>query len=226
MKKMYPNYFNYNAENYKSLSDKKKLKVFGQGIVNVKPDMAEVVIGVVTEALKLEAAQAENAKITEQVIENIKKQGVAPKDIQTQNYSINMKYDYVEGKQVFKGYVVNNSLKVLIRNINNVGNVIDSAVEGGANSINNINFIVSDTSRYYNLALKLAVKDAQNKAMTIADKLNVNISIIPIQIVEQPSTAAVPLMTASYKTAAAVPPIEAGENKIAANIEAVFSYYE
>lgn len=223
---MYPNYFNYNTEEYRKLSDENKLKVFGQGVVNVKPDMAEVIIGVITEGIKLEAAQAENAKITEQVIENIKKQGVGQKDIQTQSYSINMKYDYIDGKQVFSGYVVSNSLKVLVRDINNVGEVIDAAVEGGANAINNISFIVSDTSKYYNLALKLAVKDAQNKAMTIADKLNININIVPVQIVEQPGTAAVPLMTASYKTAAAAPPIEAGDNKIIANIEAVFVYYE
>lgn len=224
---MFPNYMNYyNAEEFKKMKYANKLKVFGSGAVNVKPDMAEVIISVITEDKELEAAQKLNAKITEQVIENIMKQGVSKKDIQTQSYSINMKYDYIDGKQIFRGYIVTNSLKVIIRDVNSVGKVIDAAVQGGANSINNISFIVSEPSKYYNLALKLAIKDSQSKAMAIAEKLNVSISEVPIQIVELSSNVVTPLMTAGLKASTTATPIEAGENKIIANIEAVFSYYE
>lgn len=224
---MFPNYMNYyNAEEFKKMKYPNKLKVFGSGAVNVKPDMAEVVISVITEDKELEAAQNLNAEITEQVIENIMKQGVSQKDIQTQSYSINMKYDYIDSKQVFRGYIVTNSLKVIIRDINSVGKVIDAAVQGGANSINNISFIVSEPSKYYNLALKLAIKDSQSKAMAISEKLNVSISEVPIQIIELSSNVVTPLMTSSLKASATATPIEAGENKIIANIEAVFSYYE
>lgn len=200
-----------------------RLKVFGEGIVNVRPDMAEVVVGIITENAKLEVAQKENANITQQVLENIKSMGVASKDIQTQNYSINVKYDYIDGKQVFRSYEVSNYLKVLIRDIKTSGAVIDAAVKGGANSINNISFIVSDPSRYYSEALKLAVNDAQNKALAIAYKLRVNINIVPIQIVEQTGTAISPLKT-SFKTAESATQIEVGENKIIAKIEAIFTY--
>lgn len=107
-----------------------------------------MVIGIITENVQLEIAQQENVKITEQVLANIKSMGVSSKDIQTQNYSINIIYDYIDGKQVFRGYKVTNYLKVLIRDINAVGEVIDAAVKGGANAINNVSFIVSDTARY------------------------------------------------------------------------------
>lgn len=223
---MYPNCLNYyNTEDFNKMKYENKMKVFGQGIVNVKPDTAELIISIITEGKELEIAQKRNTQISEQVIENVESQGVLQKDIQTQNYSINMQYDYIEGKQVFRGYIITNTLKIMVRDINNVGKVIDAAVEGGANTINNISFTVSDAAKYYNIALKLAIKDSQNKALAIADKLNVNINIVPVQIVEQVSNVATPLMTASFKAAAA-PPIEAGENKIVANIEAVFNYYK
>lgn len=221
---MYPEHFNYcRGEGLREVMYGNKLKVLGQGIVNVKPDMAEVIIGIITESIQLEIAQKENANITQRVLENIKNTGVAPKDIQTRNYSINVKYDYIDGKQVFRGYIVSNYLKVVIRDINKVGEVIDAAVKGGANAINNVNLIVSDTTRYYNEALALAVKNAQNKALQIASTLKVNINLVPIQIVEQGSNI-IPPLASSFKTAAAVTPIEAGENKIIANIEGIFVY--
>lgn len=221
---MYPKYYSYHngirAESFNS-----KMKVAGQGEVNAVPDVAEIIIGVTTEGKQLEAVQKENARITQQVIDSIKKMGVDSKDIQTRNYSINPRYDYIEGKQVFRGYTVSNNVKVTIRQVGKVGEIIDAAVKAGANTVNSINFIVSDTSKYYNEALRLAVKDAQNKATVIAEKLKVNLNITPVQIVEQGVSPIAP-MPASYKTLQASTPIEPGENKITASIEAVFVYSE
>ena len=121
-----------------------RLKVFGGGIVNAKPDKAEIAIGVITENKQLELAQKENAKITQQVIDSIKSMGVLEKDIQTKNYNIRTKYDYIDGKQEFRGYEVTNYLKVVVRNINDVGERIHTAVKNGANNVENISFIVSD----------------------------------------------------------------------------------
>jgi uncharacterized protein len=221
---MYPTHINYcNNEGLEYQIYRNKLEVLGQGIVKVKPDMAEVVIGIITESTQLEIAQKENTMQTQKVLDNIKVMGIPPEDIQTQNYSINIKYDYIDGKQVFRGYTVSNYFNVLIRDISIVGQVIDAAVNGGANAVNNVRFIVSNISIYYNEALKLAVKDTQNKAMAIASKLKVNINMVPIQIKERGSNPISPLTT-SFKASAVVTPIEAGENKIIANIEVVFIY--
>lgn len=221
---MFPKHFNYcNGEELEYQVCGNRLKVFGQGTVYAKPDIAEVGIGIMTENVELEIAQKENAKITEQVLDNIKSKGVASKDIQTENYYINVKYDYIDGKQVFRGYIVSNYFKVIIRDINTVGEVIDAAVKGGANIVNNVSFIVSDTSSYYSEALRLAINNAQKKAITIANKLKVNINMVPIQIIEQGSNTITPLV-ASFKASATVTPIETGENKIIANIEVIFEY--
>ncbi|OCA98257.1 SIMPL domain-containing protein [Clostridium beijerinckii] len=200
-----------------------RLKVIGKGTVSVKPDLAEIVVGVITEDLQLEVAQEENAKITQEVINSIRALGIPLKNIQTENYSIRPNYDYINGKQVFRGYEVINNLKILISNINNVGEVIDTAVSNGANSLTGIIFIVSDETKYYYEALRRALQDAQNKARVLADQLKVKLNIIPIQINEQNETTSTPLVM-TLKSTSNTTPIEAGENIINADIEAIFTY--
>ena len=216
----------YNLRDYYGTKGGNKLKVFGKGTVNVKPDAAEVVIGVITENVQLEAAQEENTKITQQVINSIIEIGVLPKHIQTQSYNIRADYDYINGKQVFRGYEVSNNLKVNITDINSVGEIIDTVVRNGANSVSGINFIVSDEMRYYYEALSLAIEDAQNKANVMANRLKVNLNITPVQIIEQERGVIAPLTAMTFKSAGGATPIEAGENKITANIEAIFIYAE
>ena len=116
-------------------------------------------------------------------------------------------------------------MEILISNINTVGEIIDTAVKNGANSLGGIIFIISDQTKYYYEALKSAVEDAQNKARIIANELNVNLNIIPIQISEQSEANNAPLVM-TFKSTSNNTPIEAGENTIDADIEAVFVYTE
>lgn len=218
--------YNYNLDDYRSTKCGNSFKVFGKGTVSVRPDTAEVLTGVITENQQLEAAQEENAAITTKVINSIIEIGVLPKNIQTASYNIRTNYDYINGKQVFRGYEVNNSLNILITNINDAGKVIDTAVSNGANTVSSINFIVSDKTGYYYQALSLAVTDAQNKAGVMADKLKTKLNNIPIQINEQYRSSMAPLQTAAFKSSSVATPIEAGENKITAEIEAIFVYME
>ena len=198
----------------------------GKGSVSVKPDAAEVIIGVITENVKLEVAQEENAKTTQQVLNSIIEMGVLPKYIQTQNYNITPNYDYINGKQIFRGYEVSNTLKVLIRNINSAGEIIYTAVQNGANTVSGINFIVSDQTKYYYEALRLAVEDAKNKASVMANELKVKLNITPIQVNEQDKGNIAPLAVMAFKSLNNATPIEAGENTITADVEAIFVYTE
>ncbi|WP_160679438.1 SIMPL domain-containing protein [Clostridium sp. C8-1-8] len=202
------------------------LKVTGTGVIKVMPDTAEIVLGVITENDKVQIAQKENSTITAQVIETLKNLGVLNKDLKTEGYTINSKYDYVDGKQVFRGYEVRNLIRVTIRDINNIGMIIDAAVEQGVNNVGNISFTIKDSSLFYSEALKLAVEDAQSKAITIASKLGVKVDIIPIKIVEQTSDMSMSTSGPTFKATLATTPIETGENKVLAIVEAVFLLYK
>lgn len=214
---------NYCLNNEESYKKNNKLRVSGKGAVKVQPDLAEITIGVVTENKELELAQRENARITQDVIDSIKNMGVSDRFIQTESYNIKSNYDYIEGKQVFRGYEVSNFIKVLINNISIAGKIIDTSVKSGANSVSGINFIVSDEKRYYYQALILAIEDAQNKATVMANKLRVHLNIVPSEINERSSGIIRPLSGVSYKAAVSTP-IEPGENEITAEIDAIFLF--
>lgn len=201
------------------------MKVSGKGSVSAFPDKATAVLGITTENIQLEAAQRENAQKTSAVIDSLLKSGVPRKDIQTQTYQIQPQYDYIEGKQLFRGYQVIHELKVDIDQIAMTGRIIDAAVNAGANSVGGIEFTVKNPSAYYNAALQKALSDAMEKAAVIAGKLNVNVSAVPIRIVEETSHNVTPVPFPSVQSTGAPTPVMPGQIEIEAFVEAIFQYY-
>lgn len=201
-----------------------RLKVLGKGVISAEPDKAVIILGVITEDIRLETAQKKNAETITAVIAAIMRLGVSRESIQTQAYNIQPIYDYIEGKSVFKGYRVTHNLKVDISAVSMVGAIIDAAVASGANNISGVDFTVSDSSEYYKAALNAAINDALGKAEVIGSKLNVYVNPIPVQIVEVRYQQAVPIIPYTVQATAQMTPIQPGIVEITAAIEAIFSY--
>ena len=201
-----------------------KLEVNGLGKVMVKPDTAEAVLGVITENIQLEIAQQENAVKMSSVIQSIIQEGIPSEAIQTQTYNIEPMYDYIDGKQVFRGYRVTHNLRVTIKNVDQVGRVIDSATNAGANTVNSINFTIINSSAYYKEALNFAINDALTKASDIGMKLNVNISKVPFQIIEETYQQGPPIQPFQLQTAVSATPVQPGQIEINAIIKTIFIY--
>lgn len=201
-----------------------ELKVDGRGSVMAKPDTVVAVLGVITENMQLMTAQQENADKISSVIRAIVLTGVPTEAIQTQAYNIEPLYDYIEGKQVFRGYRVTHNLRITIRNVDIVGKVIDAAVYSGANTVSSISFTVSNPSIYYAEALNAAIDDAIAKAAAIGMKLKVNISRIPVKIIEETYQSTSPIQPFQMQTATAATPIQPGQIEIIALIKTVFIY--
>jgi len=204
-------------------SDNNILNLNGKGAVQVTPNIAVVSVGVVTENMDLNVALKENTTKMTKVIDSLKNMGIAEKDIKTQSYNIELLYDYVEGKQIFKGYRVSNILSVTVRDINTVGEVINTAVDNGANVVNSINFTVSNPALYYREALTMAIKDAVEKASVIEKSLKVVVDKTPTKILEETYGYA-PVAANGMMMKAAAPPIMPGQTEITASIKATFSY--
>lgn len=147
----------------KSLS---KITVNGSGTITLAPDVAYINIGINTKDKIASIAQDANKKDMNNVIAALKKAGVKAENISTENYSIYKQFDYE--KDIKIEYVnVNNTVKVKVKDLDSIGNLIDVSADAGANSINSIRFEVEDTSLAYNDALRLAMKDAKGKAIAI-----------------------------------------------------------
>lgn len=95
----------------------RQIRVHGSGSVKVKPDTAVIQLGVVTEGTNLTSVQNENASTVSRVKSRLMAAGVEEENIQTSDYSVYPQYDYVDGKQEFRGYQVSHMLTVTVEDI-------------------------------------------------------------------------------------------------------------
>ena len=203
----------------------REMTVTGNGEIAAEPDYAQVQIEVRTQGKDVSTAQQENAQIMNRVIGSLMALNIPREDIQTANYEISPMYDYIEGRQVFRGYEVQNAITVKIMDISQAGTVIDTAVLNGANQVSSIQFKIEDSSIYYRQALRLALVDATAKAVAMAETMHVSIQPIPIEIVEE-SHHAIPYTFKSVQMSnqESVTPIEQGTLNINANVRVKFKF--
>jgi uncharacterized protein YggE len=201
-----------------------KMSINGRGNIKANPDIAVLNMGVTTEGTDLMSAQRENAVKTERVIEALKKAGIEDRDIETASYVIEPIYEYVEGKQIFKGYRVRNLLKVTVRDMGRTGQIIDTGVRNGTNIVRDVEFSVSNPSRYYDQALRLAIEDAVRKAEVAANTIGVSLNRVPKEIVEESFGVVLGVQSASMDVKAAVTPIRPGPIDVTANVKTTFCY--
>jgi len=157
----------------------RRLTVMGNGKVMVNPDIAYIYIGVETENESAEKSIKENNQKTEKIIETIKISGVKKEDIKTTNFTLFIQPLYDKNsKKIGNKYVVNNTLFLLVRDLNNLGKLLDNVVKSGANQIYNISFDVANRSKFLLQARKEAVKDAKLQAEEVANAAGVEIKEI------------------------------------------------
>lgn len=155
------------------------LNVNGVGQVYLTPDIAYVNIGVNTQSPSASESVATNKQQSNAVIEAIKAAGVDEKDIHTTNFSIwsNPTYD-ANGLVSGTTYVVDNTVNVAVRNLDSLGDLLDSAISAGANSIYSIQFDVADKSAAVKEARASAVEDAKTQAQELSDAAGLSLGEI------------------------------------------------
>ena len=156
----------------------RSLSVTGSGVANLTPDLAYVNIGVHTEAPTAAEAVEENNAQTQQLIQALTDFGVDPKDIRTSNFSIwpMDKFDPATGQPTGeKTYAVDNQVSVTVRDLEALGDLLDTAIQAGANTVNSVQFDVADKDKALAPARDAAVKDASAKAQELAASAGVQL---------------------------------------------------
>ena len=208
----------------------KTISLSGSGSASAQADQASISLGVeITDESAAETI-AENAAAMAAVIEAVKAQGVSEDDIYTTSYSVYPQYDWTEEGRVFKGYTVTNMVRVTVKNLNNVGDVIDAAGEAGANRIDGISFELSDAKRE---ELKMnayvaAMEDAEAKVEVIAETLKLTVtgvqSVTESSYVPVRSYVQMDYAEASFSGAKAPTPIMEGELTVTVSIHIVYLF--
>jgi uncharacterized protein YggE len=200
------------------------ITVTGTGKVTLTPDMAYISIGIHTENASAKDAVAENNTQAQAVVAAIKGFGVADKDIQTTNFSIYPQQQFdTTGKQTGIIYVVNNTVYVTVRDLNKLGNLLDSTVSSGANNIDSIQFDVADKTGALSQARLAAVADAKKQADELTKATNVGLGVVQ-SISYYDSTAPITIQYAKADMAAGAGsvPVQAGSMQISTTVTIVY----
>lgn len=147
------------------------ISVSGEGVVEVAPDRATISLGVVTRDKDAAKVQSGNAKTASEIIKAVSALGIDRKNIRTGNYSFHQVYRQDNNRRVPDGYEANNSVTVIVDDLNLVGKVIDAALANGANNVDALEFGVRNKANLQNDAIRLAVRDARAKAEVVAAEL-------------------------------------------------------
>ncbi|CAM4444204.1 hypothetical protein FHS16_003911 [Paenibacillus endophyticus] len=202
------------------------LEVLGEGVVTAVPDRTLITLGTVSEGVDLISVQSDNAIKVAAVIEELEQSGIARESIKTTQFLMEPQYDYIDGKQEFRGYRVTHLLQVTLDNVTEAGRLIDAAVANGANIVTSIEFDTSEGAKAKREALIAAVRDAEAKATVIAQALGVSLSAVPCKVEEVVLSGAEPVFfkASAMSLESATSPIEPGQLTFRAAIRIWYLY--
>lgn len=207
-----------------------RFSVSGSGKVYAKADIANIQVGIKTEAKKTAAeATAESTAKMNDIVAELKKIGISEKDMQTTDYNLNPVYNWTEkGGQTLLGYEVSQNLTLKIRALDKIGDVIAKTTEKGANQIGNISFTIDDEYNLRNQARELAIKKAQEKAGLIAKQSGMKLGKVK-SVIENQDITPTPIIYANAKMLSAdsagalnSPSIQSGQNEIKVDVTVVY----
>jgi uncharacterized protein YggE len=207
------------------------ITVVGEGEIAVSPDTAILSLSVLREADTARAALDQDNKAMADVIDAMKKAGIAERDLQTSGLSIDPRYSAVkpgdkprEDPKII-GYRAVNTLTVRVRDLDKLGAIVDKSVTLGVNQGGGIVFTNDDISKPMAEARKRAMQDAIARARTLTEAAGVKTGKI-IEISEQsyrPVPQPMAMKARSFAAAAEDSvPVQAGENTYHASVTVTF----
>jgi uncharacterized protein YggE len=199
------------------------LAVQGIGRASGAPDVARVTIGVESVGPEVGKAVADVNSKQAAIVDKLKALGIADKDIQTTNFSVNVDRSKPPQAGVPAGpvtYDVVNTAQVTIRKLDQLAAVIDAAVGAGANNIYGISLSIDDTTALANDARAKAVAEARSHADTLAKAAGMKVTRI-ISISEIGGGIPQPVFAADSRAASSA--FQPGELQISAQVQVVYA---
>nr|PZN71364.1 MAG: hypothetical protein DIU55_09070 [Bacillota bacterium] len=204
------------------------ISVVGRGQLEVKPDTAVITVGVSeVRPTPIEAYNALSERINA-VSQALMAKGVKEDDIQTSTFQLSPEYNWTQERgQELVGYRATNTLSITTQNLDKVAELIQVAVQAGANDLRGINFSVKNSDKLLEQALKRAVADAKAKAELVAGELGARVA--RVQSVSVQDQGSSPVMVWAEvraemdKLAAQAPvPVYAGTTTFTATVSVTF----
>jgi len=203
--------------------------VSGTGKASGIPDLGVISLGVESLEDTAAAARGQAAGAIDRSVSVLRRNDIDDRDIQTSHFNISPRYDTVERKWVLIGYQVTNTLTVKVRDLENMGDIIDSVTEAAGNltRINRVHFTIEDPKPLQAQAREEAIADLLAKANAIARLAGIELGNL-VFLTE--SGGGTPTPIARFEAAPALglavdqsTTILAGELDVRVNVQGVFN---
>jgi uncharacterized protein YggE len=201
-----------------------RLDINATGEVTRVPDLAIISAGVVTRASTASGAIQQAATRMARVREALRQAGIADRDIQTSNISLNPQYTYVNNQPPkLNGYSASNQLTVRFRDIANTGKILDALVAEGANQINGPNLTIDKPEAALDEARVKAVATGRARADLYARALGMRVVRV-VSVIETGGYSPPPPMPVmmAERSQAADSKIDPGEQKLQVTVSMTF----
>lgn len=203
----------------------RQILVSGEGRVEVAPDLAVITLGVSKEAKEAGEAMALVSEDMFAVVQELRAVGIADKDLQTQQISLQPVWSNggsynSSGERRITGFLAANTVNLRVRDLDQLGEVLDRVLRAGANQFQGLRFDVADHALLQDQMRASAVADARHKAEQLAAAAGVTLG--PVRtITDQDHGGGRPMMAMEMSRSGAMP-IEAGELSFSHNVQVVF----
>lgn len=196
----------------------------GTGRTLAAPDMAEMTFGVSALEPEADVALEKVSAAAASITEAVKKAGVSADDIKTANVSVYPEYSgYDDGTPQISGYRASVQVRVKVRDLGTLGDVIAAASGAGANEIGGPSFMLDDDAGAQDEAITDAIADARRRAETMAKATGKSLGAI-VSVAE--TGVSIPPIYHGVEARAAADgagvPIEPGQLDVTANVTVVF----
>jgi uncharacterized protein len=206
------------------------LSVTGSANAQVKTDKVLLTLGVQTTNKTANTALVSNSATMNNILNALKAAGVKENETGTSSFTISPNYNYSQSSKIgnigkLTGFTVSNSIQIQSTNIRNISKWIDTAIAAGANSVNSVDFTLSNKrlDEIKNSLIKQAIDNARAKADIAASALGLKVvGVKSVNLEQLDLHPPQPSSAESNLAAKTATPIISGQEQVSINASITF----
>ena len=136
-------------------------------------------------------------------------------------FSVSPIYEGRGEPQQLRGYRVNNAVGTTLRDLSQVGTIIDEVVLAGATRVESLGFDTSRRAQLQDEARQEAMRNARAKATQLASLAGVSLG--QVVSIQESDTGAIPVRTTMAAAPAEATPIEGGQLEVQTTVRVTWA---
>ncbi|SEQ99242.1 SIMPL domain-containing protein [Thalassovita taeanensis] len=202
----------------------RQISVTGEGRVDLAPDMAVITLGVTQQDRSAQIAMDRTSQASAAVLARLTELGLAPRDVQTSDLSLYPQQDHSgSGPAKITGFVASNTIRIRVRDLDQLGALLGAVLEDGANRFEGLAFTLQNPRPSQDEARKLAVADALRKAALLAGAAGVELGEVLSISEGGGGTAPKMMMRGAAAEISSDVPVAGGEVSVTQQVNVVIS---